>query len=191
MPIEARIWHQIGYLVVGIIGSCELPALGVGNLNLIPWAISPATRRNFSRIGAKHLSTSLFHRRLLANTRPRCFISSPTLEATFVITMTKYSKEAIFKRNDSPFQDVTHYDMPQELAHTWGNYEAKARQRPEAEWGYNHQGLQPRDLFSPARSPSQPQKIALDLGTFILKKMSLLQVPYVQTIAVWYFLIFL
>lgn len=39
--------------------------------------------------------------------------------------MTKYSKEAIFKRNDSPFQDIIHYGMPQEFAHTWGNYEAK------------------------------------------------------------------
>ena len=39
--------------------------------------------------------------------------------------MTKHSKEAIFKRNDSPFQDVIHYDVPQELAHTWENYEAK------------------------------------------------------------------
>lgn len=42
MPIEARIWHQIGYFVVGLTGSCKLPALGVGSLNTI---VSPALER--------------------------------------------------------------------------------------------------------------------------------------------------
>lgn len=83
------------------------------------------------------------------------------LEATIVITVTKYSKEAIFKRNDSTFQDIIHYGMPQEFAHTWGNYEAK-QDKGQKQHGSLIIKIYSPDTYFLWQGPTlQPQRIAL------------------------------